>query len=425
MKVLIVSHNPINQYTNTGKTLMSLFSSFQKEELCQLFFNPFAPEKGKCSSYFRITDKDVFNRFFKRQKSCGRIIKEIENYSGNWNGKFNTANKLSDIHEFKRIARDILWKKTRWFSSELAQWLKEEKPTVIFAVVGDGKFIYDIALSIAKTVNIPVVPYICDDYYFLHNISGFWNRIKFKLLRKKIDFFMKYIETAIFICEEMRLVYEEKFNIYGHTIMTGISKISDIPRDTTTLKVFSYMGNVSCGRYVSLIDIGKVLRKLNAENSSNQYELRIFTNENNPRILKKLISIDTIKLCGFIVGEEYKKAVDSSSVLIHTESFEKNFSELVKYSISTKIPELLGNGKPIIAYAPANVASMLHFMRNNAAFSASSMSQLECVINECLNNQEKRQWIIKNAIKTANCFHNSEKNSSSLKEVLQKIKDNE
>ena len=37
-KILIISHNPINQFDNMGKTIGNIFSGFSKEELCQLYF---------------------------------------------------------------------------------------------------------------------------------------------------------------------------------------------------------------------------------------------------------------------------------------------------------------------------------------------------------------------------------------------------
>lgn len=40
MKVLLISHNSISTYQNMGKTFLSLFNCFQKEELCQLYIYP-------------------------------------------------------------------------------------------------------------------------------------------------------------------------------------------------------------------------------------------------------------------------------------------------------------------------------------------------------------------------------------------------
>ena len=61
MKVLIISHNPLCTYNAMGKTLASLFSRFSREELCQLYIYPSYPDMDLCSSYFRVTDKEVLH----------------------------------------------------------------------------------------------------------------------------------------------------------------------------------------------------------------------------------------------------------------------------------------------------------------------------------------------------------------------------
>ena len=37
MKVLIISHLPVATQNNMGKTFLSLFSAFEREELCQMY----------------------------------------------------------------------------------------------------------------------------------------------------------------------------------------------------------------------------------------------------------------------------------------------------------------------------------------------------------------------------------------------------
>ena len=45
-------------------------------------------------------------------------------------------------------------------------------------------------------------------------------------------------------------------------------------------------------------------------------------------------------------------------MLVHVESFDNKSRQLTKLSISTKIPEYLATGKPIIAIGPREVASL-------------------------------------------------------------------
>ena len=57
MKALIISHNPITTHGSMGKTMLTLFSAFKKEELCQLYIYPSLPDIDFCNAYFRVTDR--------------------------------------------------------------------------------------------------------------------------------------------------------------------------------------------------------------------------------------------------------------------------------------------------------------------------------------------------------------------------------
>ena len=60
MKVLIISHNPMTTYDCMGRTLLTLFSEFNRSELCQLYIYPTVPNADKCDSFYRITDNSLF-----------------------------------------------------------------------------------------------------------------------------------------------------------------------------------------------------------------------------------------------------------------------------------------------------------------------------------------------------------------------------
>ena len=54
-KVLIISHLPLSEETNVGKTLYNLFSSYPEGKIMQLFFKNFGDTKA-CYDSFYIGD---------------------------------------------------------------------------------------------------------------------------------------------------------------------------------------------------------------------------------------------------------------------------------------------------------------------------------------------------------------------------------
>ena len=59
-----------------GKTFLSLFSRFDAQELCQLYIYPVIPDANRCTSYYRITDKDALNAVVRLRRTGGEILPE-------------------------------------------------------------------------------------------------------------------------------------------------------------------------------------------------------------------------------------------------------------------------------------------------------------------------------------------------------------
>ena len=91
----------------------------------------------------------------------------------------------------------------------------------------------------------------------------------------------------------------------------------------------------------------------------------------------------------------------------------------MKYSVSTKIADSLASGTCLLAYGPAEVASIEYLIENEAAFCATSEDELASVLTELLTNEEKRELIVKNALALAKKNHDSEANCRMIKETLE------
>lgn len=420
-KVLIISHPPVNTYEAMGKTFLSLFKCFKKDELCQLYIHPNIPDVDVCSSYFRVTDKDVLKSYF-RFKVNSREIKNSEIftkkntlYESKKDAAFysNRKNRMS----FRILMRDIMWKLAYWNNKNLKNWLEREKPTCIFVAPGNAKFLYDIAIKISKMYSIPIVTYVCDEYYFVNNLKKPLDKLRVKLVQRKTRQLMERTSHIVTICDSLTELYSKEFSVPATTVMTGTSyKIDDKVRASETPMAITYMGNIRCNRHASLIEIGEVLKKLNEEINSN-FILNVYTNERNQEILNTFSGIDTIKLCGHVTGEEFDSVFHSADILLHTEAFDEQSIDLVKNSVSTKIADSLASGIPLLAYGPKQVASMKHLIDNNCAVIATSKEELYTALKRVFFDSEYKKEIVKNALKTAKEFHDSEKGSFKLYEI--------
>ena len=426
MKLLIISHMPFLSYDAMGKTFCSLFSSFKRCELCQLYIYPSIPDVDRCESVYRITDRDVLKGLFK--KNLGKVIDESEiGKAGNELFKSAEEKKIlkttKNKRPFRRLMRDVMWKISHWYSKNLVDWINKEKPTIIFIAPGTARFLYDMALKISKKFSLPIVTYICDDYYFVKNNGSFLRRVQVRLLKKKTEKLIARTGMIISICEEIKRNYENEFNVSCKTLMTGASFCVDdaekyYREEKHDDNALVYLGNIRYNRFKSLVQIGQSLDRVN-EDHGTDYKLKIYTSDKNDEIIKCLESVKSIKILGFISGEEFLQTLCSAEVLVHTESFDEEMIDLVKNSISTKIADSLASGRKFLAYGPKGIASIDYLNDNGLAFVATKESELEDVVYKSLT--EDGHAIIDRARKFAKQNHDSQKNSLILYNEMQSI----
>ena len=423
MKVLIMSHNPITDYNSMGKTFLGLFSEFSQDELCQFYIYPTIPNIKCCKSYYRITDKEALRSIIKR-KNVGRQILDKEIVPQNTlfeNKNSSKMYKSKESHtEIKILIRDIIWKFSAFKSKKFLNWLLKEKPDVIFAAPGPSGFFYNLILYTAKKLNIPIVTYVCDDFYFCNkNKKGIIKKIYAHHIRKKIKTLIKSSNYVITISNELAKDYTAEFNCKCATIFTG-SALKNCAILHNTEKTVSYFGNLQLGRYKSLADVAKTIDLYNLKNKEN-FVLNIYTADKSPQISLAFNGISCARFCGFLSADKMYAEMKKASVLLHIESFESEYTERIKYSISTKIADSLASGVCLLGYGPAGIASIEYLQKNNCAFVATNKDELYNSLFECLSNPESRNKKVVNALKTANENHDKSHQSKILKTILLRV----
>ncbi len=421
MKVLIVSHLPVATQNNMGKTFLSLFSQFDRQELCQLYIYPAIPDVDRCAGYYRVTDKEILRSLLTLKHPGGALDHTLIQASQGLyedpedEGFYRNTKNKSPV---RRMLRDGMWAMSRWYSAELDRWLDREKPTCIFLAPGPAKFIYDVALKISKKRQIPIVTYVCDEYYFVERPKGLLARLRLKSLQRKIRQTLRCSAHLVVICDELKQEYSAHFGIDTTTLMTGTAyPIAGKPLPVEPQSI-SYFGNIRCNRYRSLAQIGQALDAINAADGT-AYRLKIYTSEKDATILSAFDGIMSVELCGFVTGEAFNEAFSAAELLLHTEAFDEASIDAVRHSVSTKIADSLACGKPLLAYGPAAVASMGHLLRNRCALTATDPSQLEAMLRTAFTDAAARHQAVEQALVVAHRCHDSGQTGQRMRSVIE------
>ena len=354
MKILIVSANGFSKILNNGKTLESMFRCFVPSELCQLITRPqLQIDTDFCSSIYSVTEIDILRRFLGKSKNVG--------------GELSITDIKEQIHIYDKrhrhnvkipqIIRELIWQTNIWKTKKLKNWIKKENPDLIFLVGGGYKFLHSIGKFVAKLQTIPIALFYTDDYLIFPLKKGFlgkWSKMRMERDYKKI------ISKSIIrfaIGEMMCMNYSEYFGMKFYPIMNSAPKKNysdnNLSQDTFTL---SYFGGLHLNRWKMIARIAKLL-PLNIR-------ILVYTASDISKEIKNRFDQANVRIMGCVTGEELDKAIENSNILLHVESDEKNYRALTRLSVSTKIPEYLMAGRPIIGFGPQDVASM-HVLSDN------------------------------------------------------------
>lgn len=398
-RILIISHNPINTTDNMGKTLGNIFSKFDEKELCQLYFREQNVEAKNCENFFCIDDvsmvKSVVNRFYK----TGKRVKNNTIISPKSEREEDVFQKGRKRTGTIYLLRNLLWKIGKWNTRELKEWLKEMKPSAIFFAAGDYTFAFNIVQKISKMNNIPVYIFFTDEFY-RRNLGKetITNKIAKKIYRKVFTKAIKNCKSYFTITQNMLEFYEEEFQKEGKVLMnsTELQTMKDIEYGTKNMFNISYIGNLGYDRWKNVLEIKEIIDKINNEMGL-KYNFKVYSGEKNKEILK--IMQDNLKeeYCGAISKEKVIEKMEESDILVHTENFEELNKEKVKYSLSTKIPDILASQRIMLAYGPEDVASIEYIKRNNAGVVANSKNELENKLKDFAKRKIDINEILKNA----------------------------
>ncbi len=422
MKILLVSHLPMSTQHNMGKTFLSLMAGLERQELCQLYIYPAFPDGDWAASFYRVTDKQIIKSlpFGKKVGGCVEPVRITGQsfYENPEDESFYRDRKNKS--PLRRLLRDGIWRWGNWNNASLHKWLREQKPDCIFLAPGPAKFIYNIALKLAKEYEIPIVTYICDEYYFVDTPKGLLSRVQLRRLQKKIEQTIAASSHLVVICDELKAAYS-KFGKPITTVMTGASfPVAEASRGAEKPAHICYFGNIRCNRYLSLARVGKALDALNGKLGTD-YKLKIYTSEKDPEILSVFDGITSVQLPGFVTGEAYQREFENAQLLLHVEAFDAGSIHRVRHSVSTKIADSLASGKPLLAYGPAQVASMGHLLRHRCAITATDEDGLEGMLLTAFTDWAASAAAAEKGLEVARTYHDSDLVGRQMREVFEDI----
>lgn len=375
LRILIISHNAMNLDENNGRTLRNLFCNMPCEKMAHLYFHTDKINAPFCDDFYRITDFDIKESILKFKRP-GRVIKNLDDAVTS-EKQNSTYGKYSRKSPLVRLVRDFIWGIGTWKTKTFKKWLREIAPNVVFFYGSDCVFSQRIARWIQKFLKIPMLIYWVDDFYLRSKrkagLLSTINNYRYRNIAKK------NIKSSLNVCitPMMASDYKKEFGIEFNVLFNSscLEHFASLPLHKP-LKM-SYLGNISAGRYNSIIKIGQIIH-----DNALPIDFSVYSSEFREEFLSKIYGHDGFVFKGKIPYEEVIKAMRESDLLLHVEDFSKANIDICRYSLSTKIADCLASNRCLLCYGPDEVASMHYLKESGAALVANSEEELYSLLFE-------------------------------------------
>ena len=398
---------------NQSRAADTYFHNWPKNHLRQIFSSTEKPLKGHCSSFYQITDLDLFKSIFHKNDSIGNIINDDETseYQDKNDSKPSKIAFLKKKTFLRYYLRKMLWSKKRWLTKKLEQWVDDFKPEILYCGASDDYYIMDISLYFSKKYNIPIVITIGDDYYFLK--TSFLLKPYISAYRKKFDEIMNTDGFGVYISDKIANKYNSYFRKQGFPVYLS-SSITETNNKIIKYE-FNYFGNVELGRYKPLACLANALNMINKSFILNVYcnypgKMIVSFLKRNHCIVHSPISYDRVV-----------QIMNSGSFNIVASSFSKRDIEKTRYSLSTKVADCLISSGPIIAIGPIGDGAIDYLKKRDCAI---VLDHKKIDISKLKEDIYNKDYILRNIRKSKQVYkeeHNLERNRAAFEEACEQL----
>lgn len=419
MRVLVVSNNCFAKNNSNGRILGCLFKKIPAENVSQLYIVSGTNDFNVCSNYFLISDRMILNGL-KSRKDIGKIITETENKV--------IVPKLSEYRtkygrsSFTMLVRETLWRTNIWWTRKLKDWLKKTEADVIVFQCGDSPFMYKMVEKVRIYLNVPVVLFNTEYYYFLteswlpvKDNSFFFNIFDSLLkctIKRCIDNSVLSIYNSDWLKEHYDMVFKGKSKVIYQS-----SDYSNIPKKHKSENPnISYVGNLGFGRWEPLIDIANAIKSINSK-----WKIDVYGVVQSEEVRKNFNETECLDFHGSIPYDKAKRVLSESDLLVLTENQRQHFSKATEYGFSGKITDYLYSGIPILAYGADSNVGISYLKKADAAMVVTNKNELAMSIKKAIQDKEWRQKVVSTALTIAHKNHDAEKNAEKFKDYLLEV----
>lgn len=424
-RVLVINGDPFNKSTATGITLCNLFKGWPKEAISQIFVFNVEPDTSVCDRYWKISDSVLpVMTWLKKAKRLLSALSNTEMAPATAVARVGSVIQTTSPNPVLGAWADTI---PLHIPEQLWTWIGDTKPDVIYTQLVNIR-VMGLVQRVAHRFSLPIIPHFMDDWPTTRYDVGIMTIIPRYVLLSRMRSILSKTKVGMTISNAMALEYNKRYQINFESFMNCVdfSELSPdiIPRIGKVVR-FGYVGGLHLNRWQSLLEIGEALTMIKSTGVA--VEMTIYAPVSDLHQYGKMFSaLNAVVIGGSLAADEILPKLQTFDVLIHIESFDASERVYTHFSISTKIPQYMASGRPIVAYGPPEVASCRYIESSLCGLVVGKKDTLllRATLEKISMEPDQRSYFGENSRCTAEKNHNAIIERERFKAFLSKITKN-
>ena len=377
-RVLVVDCSPFCRHLNNGIVKSSWFQGWPKEALAQIVYSNVQPGFDVCEQYWILRKISILLGAvgIAGEKSLclpgslpGTIYDPAAAHA--FEARPRIEQMLAGLSSSLRTPLgEAILRLPAVYSRPLADWIRRFAPQIVFTV-GEMAPILRLAVKIAQSERIPLIPYFSDDWVNCIYPSGPFHSTLRRSFKYWLGRSLDLSTVRITASDAMAREYEERYGGRFETFMNLTERFETTPEPERACVRLCFIGSLDPNRWQPLRSIGLALAKLRERGILGELVIYTFP-EDFRRFGKHFESCEAIVAGGTATPAEVRNLQLDANVLIHVESFDEASRRITRLSLSTKIPQYLMAGRCVLAFGPPEAASIRYIADSGAGIAVSS-----------------------------------------------------
>lgn len=386
--IIVTNVDYLHEVGPSANTLRSFLDEWPKDRLKLFVCKDFniSEQERSTSDIFVFSHKDI--------RVASFLIKperEIKNktkigFQGNINPKSMSTNFFQLSKNKLRYFLTKLYYFLPYKTLNAYKWLHDYKPDILYCCVSDYRS-FKFCYQLSSRYKIPIIPHFLDDWMNTYLTEKYDPRLLRSVFMKLMGKVFSRSSFGLCICDLMSKTYHNRYNIPFYSLMNSVPSVNtpDFHFKKKDSITFMYAGSIYLKREESILLICNALAVSGID--IDNIKLMIYAPEEQWSVLKyKFDLYPFVHYGGFLSAKQMADAISSSDYLLFVESFDPAVLQYSRLSMSTRIPEYMSSGKPIIAVGPREQGSIQYLVENNAAFVATSYEELTTMLPSIFDN---------------------------------------